>query len=294
MASGQGPENAQALKANPYAAPQLAPDLPAPVAVSPGGEMSPELLDELQRVANYRQMHKRLRNSGIGSVLFGLWALYIGINGLRYTSINAILVAIGVFLLVEGLWLIIKPAPIGVILDGAALLLVGVWNIGIQILNAVVFHVHSGFWPIIGIIQIAWGIQALKRYPRFSKMPRVDPSPDILKRIDVIAKGVQKSKMSSDAEVIDFQIVTFLGRQPWKGRLRTGFAAFVGPSHFEVLFARPADVEFAPERKAILGKSMTGQLRIADRTFKATFPSQSLQRYQAWQQVNQPARAELA
>ena len=144
---------------NPYAAPlPVAGECAANAARASGvDEMSPELLDELQRVANYRQMHKRLRTSGIGSVFFGVIAIAIGVKMLRFSDLNLILVGIGVFLLIEGLWLIVRPAPIGVILDGIALILVGTWNIAVQILNAAAGHPGQGFWPILGIFQILWG-----------------------------------------------------------------------------------------------------------------------------------------
>ena len=270
---------------NPYAVPlPIAEAVAAPVARAAGGdEMSPELLDELQRVANYRQMRKRLRASGIGSIFFGVIAIAIGVNMLRYSAaLNLILVAIGVFLLTEGLWLIIRPSPIGVILDGAALMLVGTWNIAVQILNAAAGHHGNGVWPVIGILQIIWGAQAFVRYRRFAKMPRKKPSPEVIKRIDKIAKDIGKSKMANDPELVELQTSNFFGKQIWKGRLRASFAAFVVVGHNEVIFARPKDVALSEERKARFGKSISCTLRIADRTVKATLSPEAVKRFQEW------------
>ncbi len=155
------PVVAQVAEENPYAAPQLSAQAPLPVGSSAGGEMSSELLDELQRVANYRQMRQRLRRSGTLSVFFGVLAVGLGYGALHVNQLNAILLAIGVFLLVEGAWLIISPAPVGVILDGTGFLLVGIWNIGVAVLNAMAGHFEGGFLPLIGIFQICWGIQPI-------------------------------------------------------------------------------------------------------------------------------------
>ena len=269
---------------NPYAAPlPIAEAVAAPVARAAGGdEMSPELLDELQRVANYRQMRKRLRASGIGSIFFGVIAIAIGVNMLRYSALNLILVAIGVFLLTEGLWLIIRPSPIGVILDGAALMLVGTWNIAVQILNAAAGHHGNGVWPVIGILQIIWGRASLRPLPAFRENAAEKPSPEVIKRIDKIAKDIGKSKMANDPELVELQTSNFFGKQIWKGRLRASFAAFVVVGHNEVIFARPKDVALSEERKARFRKSISCTLRIADRTVKATLSPEAVKRFQEW------------
>lgn len=96
------------------------------------------------------------------------------------------------------------------------------------------------------------------------------------------AQEIGKSKMAKDPEAIELITSNFFGKQIWRGRLRASFAAFVMPAHNEVIFSRPRDVVFSQEGKSRFGKSVSGTLRVADRTFKATLSPDALKRYQEW------------
>jgi hypothetical protein len=278
---------AGSLEQNPYAAPQPLPDTPAAnVYGTPADEPSAEVFAELQRVANYRHMRNTLKASGGGSMVFGVLAIVIGVTSLRDNPINLILVGIGMLLAIEGLWLVVAPRPIGIIGNGVALVIVGIWNIAISAANAAAGQ--PGPWPVIGLLQIGWGIQCFARYPRFKNIPRETPSPSTLKRIDQIVNDIHRSKMDKDPQVIQFQAKTFFSPQVWKGRLRSNHAIFVGMSKNDLIFARPGDVDIRRDGKVLVGKTLKATFRIADRTFKGTLSPEAFNRYTDWKQTMTP------
>ncbi len=270
---------------NPYAAPAPAQNAPLqPVVVSADDEPSAAVFDELKRVANYRHIRKILRGSGTGSIVFGVIAIALGAATIHINPINAILLLIGVLLTVEGVWFVISPTPIGIIIDGVSLMLVGAWNVFISIMNMAI-GAGTGAFPIIGIFQIIWGLQSFGRYSRFAQMPREIPSPSTIKRIDEIAKDILRTKPAKDPQIIEFRAQTFFGgNQPWKGRLRSNHAVFVGPGGKDVIFARTSEVKFTNDsRKA--GKTVKVTIQIGDRNLKGTMPFESYQRYESWKQA---------
>ena len=187
-----------------------------------------EAMEELQRVSNYRMVRKTLRAKAAGSFLFGALALGIGFNGLAFSALNAILVGIGVLLLVDAVWIIAAPKPGVMILDGSAMIVVGVWNIFVTIYNMhlVAMAGHGAgeppFFLGLGIVQIAWGFHSFRQYARFRHMPVQEPSPDLLQKINDIVTKINKSKTKTDPDVIEFEGQTFVAKQPWKaGWLRT-------------------------------------------------------------------------
>jgi hypothetical protein len=187
---------------NPYAAPAPAQDAPLhPVVVSADDEPSDAVFDELKRVANYRQICKTLRASGTGSIVFGVIAIAVGVATIRINPNNTILLVIGILLTVEGLWLVISPTPIGIIIDGVSLMLVGSWNVFISIMNMAI-RAGTGAWPVVGIFQFIWGLQSFGRYSRFSQMPREIPGASTIKRIDQIAKDILRTKPAQEPQVI--------------------------------------------------------------------------------------------
>jgi hypothetical protein len=270
---------------NPYAAPVPIQNAPAPpVSVGGDSEPSPEVFEELQRVANYRHVHKALKASGAGSIVFGVIAMVVGFTAMRHNPINVILRGIGVLLAVEGLWLVIAPAPIGIIVDGVSLMLVGAWNIWVTVMNMAAGQ-HTATWGVIGVFQIIWGIQAFGRYSRFSKMPREQPAPETLKRIDQIVGDITRTKIAQDPQAIEFKVKMFTATQPWKGRLRHNHAVFVGPGGKDIIFARANDVVFNREGKVLIGKTIKAKFQIADRTFKGTISPVSFERYEGWKKA---------
>ena len=98
-------------------------------------EVTLQEIEELQKVSNYRSVHKGLRWPAIGSILFGLIAVVSGSVFMEENLINLVLVLIGAFLLIEGIWLIVASNAKGMIADVVALLIIGIWNISMTMMS---------------------------------------------------------------------------------------------------------------------------------------------------------------
>ena len=98
-------------------------------------EVTSQEIEELQKISNYRSVNKGLRWPAIGSIIFGLIAIVSGVVSIEENPINLVLALIGIFLLIEGIWLIVAPNPKGMIADGIALLILGIWNITTTMMN---------------------------------------------------------------------------------------------------------------------------------------------------------------
>jgi hypothetical protein len=255
----------------------------APVAVPEELTITEDSFAELQKVSNYRLVRKTLRGSGIGSIIFGLIAIVIGFGGMAENPINALLGMLGLFLFVEGIWLVVAPTPAGMIVDGIALIILGIWNIFVTVANASAGD-GGGTFAVIGVFQIIWGCQSFGRYKRFSIMPVVKPSPETVKMIDDIVKEVIKMKPKVNLDLIELQI----DDKAWRGRLSEDMAVFVEILTQDVAFARKDDVRITPQGKVLLGKSIKGTIKFRDKAQKCTINPESFARYQAWKGEEAP------
>jgi hypothetical protein len=136
-------------------------------AAQPLTEATNAQLEEQQKVANYKLLCKTLRPAGIGSIVFGIVGIGMGFATMEDNPLNAGLAIIGFFLLVEGVWIAAAPSPPGLIVDGIALIILGLWNIGITLGG----NGGAGMFLFLGIWQIVLGGKSFARYGRFSKLP---------------------------------------------------------------------------------------------------------------------------
>jgi hypothetical protein len=238
-------------------------------------------LEELQKVADYRSVRKTLRPAGIGSIIFGVLALAMGIALAEENPLNILLALIGLFLLIEGIWLTASPTPIGMILDGVALGILGIWNIFVTIANAAAGSGGGTMVAALGALQIWWGIQSFRRYSRFKNVSAEKLPEESVRYVDDFVKGIAKAKPSNEPDVIQFQISN---AQPpvWKARLMTGAAVLVAANGQEAVFAKKDDVNVTTEGKVLLGRNLKALLQFGDRNFKGSIAPELFERYEVW------------
>jgi len=134
-------------------------------------------IEEL-KISYYVLIHKKLKRAGIGSIVFGIIAVILGLIAMRESPINSIVVLIGIFLLIQGIWIVVKPTPAGLIVDGIALLIVGLWN---SIVTLSGTSAGGYIFGVLGAFQIIWGIQNFVQYNKFYGIPLEKPFAEGLK-----------------------------------------------------------------------------------------------------------------
>ncbi|MCH8945773.1 MAG: hypothetical protein IIA85_02530 [Nanoarchaeota archaeon] len=104
-----------------------------------------------------RNIKKYCRNVGI--ILIALGILHILLSEFLSMGWGFLLIIIGVISL-------LYRAKSMIIVFGVALILVGILNISI------IIYELNVFWIILGIFQIGWGIQELRRYKKTKENPK--------------------------------------------------------------------------------------------------------------------------
>jgi hypothetical protein len=266
-----------------------------------------EDLQALQCAADQHSVRKGARLGGTMSIVIGILNTLIGYLGMQYNPLNAILFLIGIFMILEGLYALIKPSPRLFLLDAGVLVAVGVWNIATSALNST--HAH---WTTIGVFQLLWAYTSYKRYQRFSHVLSLNVPAEDLARVEAIAKAIQKGKIKDDS-----RLITFVGasdalggglsrrNETWRGRMENDVIVLLNTSTKELLFVRKADFDIQPQQ-GFFGKSIipgrkgaqfvirhlrrqdassgvAGHVWTTDeRVLKGTVPQQSLDRFEQW------------
>ncbi len=242
-------------------------------------------IEELQKVSDYRLIRKNFKGAAIGSIIFGVIAMVMGFGSAEGDLGSMILALIGIFLLAEGIWLLRTSNPKGMIVDGIALCILGIWNI-------VVGLAGEARWAVIlGIFQMYWGFQSFRRYGRFSGISPQKPSEQAVKQVDDIVKSVTKTKPAESEAIIELAI----RNKPWKGQLTGDVGIFVAVSGDDVLFARKDEVNFIRQGMAAPKKPQKISAHIGTRTFNGTISAESMERYETWKgttKARPEARAE--
>ncbi|MGH9812360.1 MAG: hypothetical protein ACRD4T_04420 [Candidatus Acidiferrales bacterium] len=232
---------------------------------------------DLQRAADSRSVRKRLKPAAIGSIIFGVIAIGLGIASLEDSALNAFLVLLGFFLLGEGIWLLVQPTPVGMIVDGIALCLLGLWNLLVTVAN--MQSGAGGFrgFAVLGIFQIIMGIQSFRRYGRFAHLAGGTASAEAIQRVDALVAGIATASMKTSADIIEFAA----GGQPWKGRLAPDLAVFVAGAEEEVVLAGKSEVTIAPQ-EPVAGKSFAALFQLGPHSHKGSLSPEAYQRYEIW------------
>jgi hypothetical protein len=250
-------------------------------------EVTPQEIEELQKISNYRSVNKVLRWSAIGSITFGLIAVVSGVISIEENPINLVLALIGVFLLIEGIWLILAPNPKGVIIDGIALFAIGIWNIITTMMNWAAGYTNGVFFYILGFIQIVWGIQSFTRYHHLSRIPSQKPNEESITRVNEIIKSVIKSQPGESKNVVQFEILgrfQFLGTS-WKGKLSGDVGIFANRAGNEAVFTLRDEAQFTKKGKSLSilsGKRINVSMKIGNRKLNGVMSPEFFNRLESW------------
>jgi uncharacterized RDD family membrane protein YckC len=246
--------------------------------------MQPSDIDDLQKASNYRTLRKTLRAGSIGSIVFGAIAFLAGVTGAGESIMDVLLTLLGLFLLLEGLWIIITPTTVGLIVDGMALIAIGAWNISTTFYDISAEgsgHNIPGF-VILGLWQIIWGLRRFGRYQHFASLPMVKPSYQVLKWMDDTVRKICKVGTAEVEDVIAFQVTVAKKQQSWRGMLSGDTAIFVEGRGDHVLFARKDDVSFLRQGEIGIGSLASASFQIGKQTWTGIISPEYLDKYEAW------------
>ncbi len=243
--------------------------------------------DQLQMAANFMVIRKILRWRGVVSVVWGAIGVAGGVYAIHGHPLNAILVLLATALTVEGIWVLAAPRPAGIIADGGAQVVVGVWNILVFALVPYAFIGVGGLSmpapPALGPLQVLWGILTLVRYRFFSRLAVAEPSKDELRQIKALVKDIVYADPRKASDVVEFEAGTLTRKaKDWKGRLAGETATFVEGWGSDIVFAKKSDVNFVNEGTILFGRRVEALFQMRDRSVKGSITPELLKRYESW------------
>lgn len=235
-------------------------------------------LELLQNVADHVVIKKHMRGSGIGSIIWGIINCAVGFGNARENSLNLILGLIGLFLVFEGIYLLISLNPKGLIADGLAFMGVGLWNIFITIQNMENQGGGVPFWAILGVMQIGWGIQSFKRYNRFSHIGQMGIAPELEGEIKELINAVKKGNPKKLPDMIQFAAK----KRVWKGRLSPSCAIMLTTVGDDIQILNRKQFTMERTGKALVGSTVKMKVTMKNLTLVGTISAEHMERFENW------------
>jgi hypothetical protein len=165
-------------------------------------------LERLKLSATYLSLQRGLKRSGWGSVGWGIFTLALGVISRSHTLLDSIWIAIGFFMLLEGMW-VLRAAnldPRVIQLEAAALAILGLWNtVGLY------FEIQAGMKPlfggriiVVGIVQLIGAYTTFKSYPTYKNIyAHLDRA--CLHELEMKMGDMGKRKPQVSADLVEFK-----------------------------------------------------------------------------------------
>ena len=246
-------------------------------------------LAELQAAAGRYTTKTTLSGAGAGSVVFGLLGIYLGVTSLHANALNMIPIILGGLLILEGIWISLSSAKVLLVVDGIALVSVGLWNMLASAINSYGSYSHDSAmpWRMLAMAQIGWGIQRFVKYTRVRRaVTTSEPLPEAEQWIEDAVNTVRSGE--PDASMIllkgDPDATISMMASSWIVQLREDLAVFVmtfGGSEVLVLPRSQISIVSAKSgRFGVKGKKVT--LNLAGRKLKVIVKSLHVGRLKSW------------
>jgi len=223
----------------------------------------------LRAACEHGLLRKMLRAGGIQSLIFGALALVRGITAMPMSPADKFHAAIGLFLVFEGILILVAPHPSGLILEGLSFLAVGFWNLVISALGG------SSLLAVLAVFQFIWGVQYFRRYPRFSTLTSCQPPQAARNWVSETTKNVIQLGSSESTDIVELQAPL-----RWKAKLFQNAALFVSPGGGEVLLLGNKDIHL--QEGAYNGRTISVSLRLGSRVIKSAMTPRCHARLAGW------------
>ncbi|HEY7427225.1 MAG TPA: hypothetical protein VH682_23525 [Gemmataceae bacterium] len=239
--------------------------------------------EQLQRIAEFHQERARLRTLARGSIVWGLINLAIGVVALQNHPINLVLVLIGLFLLLEGVWFSIRPSALGVLVDALVLLLIGLWDVFIVALDVLAGGVPRIHWMILGLIFLGIATYRLKTYPHIDQLFREPFADEDLQQVEELVHYITTSNPRQVHDLITFRTRADLRQERhWRAYLGPHYALFLDMVWKKALVAGRADVSIEERGKVLLSPMLKVSIRIREQRWNGRMSPAEYAKFQAW------------
>jgi hypothetical protein len=231
----------------------------------------------LQKAVEDEVVRRRLKSSGIGATIFGVITLFVGVM----PPVDFLLIGLGALLSFSGLWNLVMVTPAGLLMSAISLIAVGLYNIGSVFAAAASGQHSSTAWPVLGVFQIIWGVQAIANWRRFRNTLSADLSDVVRARAHGMVDSLRKANPRNETDVVVF---TAAGAAPTVVRLRLApeglLALAMGKD--DVIFASREQVTLDIKGESKFPRATKAVLRIAGRSWTGTTTPEGAERLRNW------------
>lgn len=243
-------------------------------------------LDRMQLIADYRTAVNSLKKSGKQAITYGCLCLFVGLINFDPTNVfQCLYLGVGAAEVLIGLRNRLRPSPLGVLLDLFLLALLGMWNIGVQVL--VMEMGGQPWWPgaVFGFFIIIAAARRVRHFNRVRDAFREPPSESQLAWFDEVINEIRNTNSDESDDMIEFR-----SGLTWKGKRLGDVLIVVDHFDLENLIVDARDVDFTDRGKGLIRKNRYGQLRLGERTFSlASISPQKLDVLLSWRgDANRP------
>ncbi|MHB0997621.1 MAG: hypothetical protein ACYC27_00125 [Armatimonadota bacterium] len=227
-------------------------------------------LVDLQRAANILMVQNKLKPSGISGIVFGALAL---LGGYSLSSLqDQFLALIGLFLIFEGIWVLLWPSANGLLMNSVGIAAVGIYNIVSSFLPG-----NQSAWPIFGLLQLQWAFSRYKEYKMFKSITALAPSDESFQFMKALVKDIETREVDTSGNMIRF----ILGSTEYKAILMDRSAVLVSLDGKLVLVWNRLDAQLAPIEET----DANGNLKVfgsITNNLTAVMSTENFSRFDAW------------
>jgi hypothetical protein len=245
--------------------------------------LSPAELSGLQKVKEFREMSIWLGTNGWLNVFLGGLTLWLGLQGASHSILKALQALLGVLLIAQSLWSIIRPSTRAVLGFSLLFLITGIWNVFISVLAGL----EGITWLVasLGLLQLWWAYKVYLKYQSYQKRSITVPSPETTSLYDEIWRAIAKVKPQSEGDPAFIKLL--ISTKMWNGLLVGDLAVFARSNTKLLMWAPKADVRFDPLSPTIAsGPRVGGTIKIGDTTSESVgMPQVFYQKYVQWKSV---------
>jgi hypothetical protein len=193
-----------------------------------------------------------------------------------------VLALISLALIAAGVCCLVLPGAEGVIANGIAQILTGLWNIFVTLINIPAGGTPQIWWAIFGVFMIMAGVQSFKKYARFSAALRHGASKEEMALMDRIVQRLLSANATDNEDIVVFQVRAFAQGKEWRGQLRDRVVIFVEKMSKELMVAARDEMSIVPYSKVLIGKTLKATVKIAEHKWEALISPTSFDNYRHW------------
>lgn len=224
-------------------------------------------------VAAYRiSMKRSVRWLAWFETGIGLFVIALGLKGGFLP-----LVVVGLVLAGAGTWNLLRTSVTGLVVDGIAMILTGVFQLTLGLWSETNRPTSVGKGIVTGLIQIGWGIGRLATY-RIARSSVNDPP--AIARLEAIVRDLEKRRAKGDPAVVEFRTGALHRKRTRVGLYAEGAVALFGRQ--AVRLEKRTDIWIESRGTTLRDRTTKVRIQMSDLELNGAMSTEHFERFERW------------